>query len=46
VWRDDEIPANRAYADVIAERLASAKAVVVIWSAGAARSEWVQWPAL
>src|SRR5579863_2396168 len=42
VWRDDEIPANRAYADVIAERLASAKAVVVIWSEEAARSEWVR----
>ena len=42
VWRDDEIPANRAYADVIAERLASAKAVVVIWSAEAAKSEWVR----
>jgi adenylate cyclase len=42
VWRDDEIPANRAYADVIAERLANAKAVVVIWSAEAAKSEWVR----
>ena len=42
VWRDDEIPANRAYADVIAERLATAKAVVVVWSAEAARSEWVR----
>jgi len=26
VWRDDELPAHRAYADVIAERLAAAKA--------------------
>jgi adenylate cyclase len=42
VWRDDEIPANRAYADVIAERLAKAKAVVVVWSAEAARSQWVR----
>ncbi|HEV7159329.1 MAG TPA: TIR domain-containing protein [Caulobacteraceae bacterium] len=42
VWRDDEIPANRAYADVIAERLQTAKAVVVIWSAEAAKSEWVR----
>ncbi len=42
VWRDDEIPANRAYADVIAERLTSAKAVVVVWSAEAAKSEWVR----
>jgi adenylate cyclase len=42
VWRDDEIPANRAYADVIAERLAIAKAVVVIWSAEAVKSQWVR----
>jgi adenylate cyclase len=42
VWRDDEIPAHQAYADVIQERLRAAKAVVVIWSAEAARSEWVR----
>jgi adenylate cyclase len=42
VWRDDEIPANRAYADVIAERLAKAKAVVVIWSTEAVKSHWVR----
>jgi adenylate cyclase len=42
VWLDDEIPAHRAYADVIEERLREAKAVVVIWSAEAAKSEWVR----
>ncbi len=42
VWRDDEIPAHRAFADVIEERLRLSKAVVVVWSAEAARSEWVQ----
>ncbi len=42
VWRDDELPAHRAYAEVIAERLQTAKAVVVIWSADAVKSEWVQ----
>src|SRR6202051_1842866 len=42
VWRDDEIPAHRAYADVIQERLSAAKAVLVVWSAEAAGSEWVQ----
>ena len=42
VWRDDELPAHRAYAEVIEERLAAAKAVVVIWSAEAVKSEWVQ----
>ena len=42
VWRDDELPAHLAYADVIEERLKSAKAVVVLWSADAARSQWVR----
>ncbi len=42
VWRDDEIPAHRAYADVISERLKAAKAVLVVWSAEAAASEWVR----
>ena len=42
VWRDDELPAHRAYADVIQERLKSAQAVVVLWSAEAARSQWVR----
>ena len=42
VWRDDELPAHRAYADEIEERLNSAKAVVALWSAEAARSHWVR----
>jgi adenylate cyclase len=42
VWRDSELPAHRAYSDVIEERLRSAKAVVVLWSADAARSQWVR----
>lgn len=42
VWRDDELPAHRAYAEVIEERLRLARAVVVVWSADAAKSEWVQ----
>jgi adenylate cyclase len=42
VWRDDELPAHRAYADVIEERLKSASAVVVLWSAEAAKSQWVR----
>ncbi|HEY1415421.1 MAG TPA: TIR domain-containing protein [Caulobacteraceae bacterium] len=42
VWRDDEIPAHRAYADVIRERLNEAKAVVVVWSAEAVKSQWVR----
>jgi adenylate cyclase len=42
VWRDDQLPAHRAYADVIEERLKAAKAVVVLWSAEAAKSQWVR----
>jgi adenylate cyclase len=42
VWRDDELPAHRAYVEVIEERLKSASAVVVLWSAQAAKSEWVR----
>ncbi|MGO9945238.1 MAG: TIR domain-containing protein [Steroidobacteraceae bacterium] len=42
VWWDDQLPAHRNYADVIEERLRSAKAVVVIWSAEAAKSQWVR----
>ena len=42
VWRDDELPAHRAYGEVIEERLRQAKAVLVIWSAEAVKSEWVQ----
>ena len=42
VWRDDELPAHRAYAEVIEERLRNAKAVVALWSAEAARSQWVR----
>jgi adenylate cyclase len=41
-WRDDELPAHRAYVEVIEERLKSANAVVVLWSAEAAKSEWVR----
>lgn len=42
VWRDDELPAHRSYADVLAERLRDAKAVVVLWSREAVASEWVR----
>jgi adenylate cyclase len=42
VWRDDELPAHRPYAEVIEERLKGAKAVVVLWSAEAAKSQWVR----
>ena len=42
VWRDDELPAHRAYAEVIEERIKGASAVVVLWSAEAAKSQWVR----
>jgi adenylate cyclase len=42
VWRDDEIPAHRMFGEMIEERLAAAKVVLVLWSAEAAKSEWVR----
>jgi len=42
VWRDNLIPAHRLYGDVLDERLKAAKAVVVVWSAAAAKSPWVR----
>jgi adenylate cyclase len=42
VWRDDELPAHRAYAEVIEEKLRGAQAVVVLWSANSAKSQWVR----
>ncbi len=42
VWIDEELPTHRAYADVIAEQIAAARAVMVIWSLDAAASEWVR----
>ena len=42
VWRDSDLPAHRAYSEVIEERLRLAKAVVVLWSEEASRSHWVR----
>lgn len=42
VWRDDALPAHRTYGDVIEEQLRAAKAVVVVWSAEAVKSQWVR----
>ena len=41
-WRDDELPPHRTYAEVIEERLRAADAVIVLWSADAAKSQWVR----
>ena len=42
VWRDDQLPAHRGYAEVIEERIKGARAVIVLWSAEAAKSQWVR----
>ncbi len=42
VWIDDELPSHRTYGEVLEEQLDLAKAVVVVWSAAAARSQWVR----
>ena len=42
VWRDDELPPHRAYAEVIEERLGDSKAVIVLWTRAASRSQWVR----
>ena len=42
VWRDDDLPPHRAYEEVIQERLDASRAVLVLWSADAVRSQWVR----
>lgn len=42
VWWDADLPAHRAYSDVIERNLAEAKAVVALWSKTAAASQWVR----
>jgi TolB-like protein len=42
VWRDDQLLPHQSFAHVIRERLIGAKAVIVIWSAEAVQSDWVQ----
>jgi len=42
VWVDEELPAHRNFSRVIEEQLDEAKAVLVIWSADAAESDWVR----
>ena len=41
VWRDDELRPHRDYTNVIEEQLLAAKAVLVIWSVEAVKSQWV-----
>jgi tetratricopeptide (TPR) repeat protein len=42
VWFDRELPAHRAYSDVIATEIESAAAVLVLWSVASAGSQWVR----
>jgi tetratricopeptide (TPR) repeat protein len=42
VWWDKVIPPGRKYADVIAEELAAANAIIVLWSPAAVNSDWVK----
>ncbi len=42
VWRDDELRPHRDYTNVIEEQLLAAKAVLVIWSVEAVKSQWVR----
>lgn len=41
-WYDGRLPAHRTYGDVIQEQIDAAKAVLVIWSKEAVRSQWVR----
>ena len=42
VWWDSELPAHRAYSEVIEGELEGAAAVVVLWSKAAVESQWVR----
>jgi TolB-like protein/Tfp pilus assembly protein PilF len=42
VWWDEDLPAHRAYSDVIERKLEDCEAVLVLWSKAAAASQWVR----
>ncbi|QIK95794.1 TIR domain-containing protein [Sphingomonas sp. HDW15A] len=42
VWWDADLPAHRAYSEVIETHLKDAKAVIVLWSKDAVASQWVR----
>src|ERR1700758_3471859 len=41
VWIDSGLPSHRAFRRGIQEQLTAAAAVIVVWSADAAESDWV-----
>jgi predicted ATPase len=42
IWRDDQLLPHHSYQDVTQERLEQAKAVLVLWSKEAVKSQWVR----
>ena len=42
VWWDRQIPTGRTFDQVIAEALASARCVIVVWSEESIGSDWVR----
>lgn len=42
VWWDADLPAHRAYSEIIERNLEDAKAVVALWSKDSAKSQWVR----
>ncbi|HEY1447895.1 MAG TPA: TIR domain-containing protein [Caulobacteraceae bacterium] len=42
VWRDDQLAAHEEFGEVIQQRLEAARAVVVLWSRDAVKSQWVR----
>lgn len=42
VWSDTDLPAHRAYSEVIESNLKEAKAVLVLWSDTSEKSQWVR----
>ena len=42
LWWDVELPPHLSYGDVITEKITQAKAVIVVWSSEAVKSEWVR----
>src|ERR1043166_2765884 len=41
-WWGGELPVPQSYGDVITEKIAGAKAAIVVWSPEAVKSEWVR----
>lgn len=42
LWWDKDLPPHLSYTEVIQEKIGGAKAVIVVWSADASKSEWVR----